>query len=139
MTTLTRRRTSPLAEVIGWLDKETDFMGLGLTPYVRVEDFVEDGLYVLRAEMPGIDPDKDVQVDVSGDLLTITGERREEHKDRRRREFHYGSFERTVTLPREAKVDEVQASYKDGVLEVRVPLGGETPAATHVPIQRPEG
>lgn len=139
MTTLTRRRTSPLAEVLGWLDKETDFMGLGLTPSVRVEDFVEDGVYVLRAEMPGINPDKDVQVDVSGDLLTISGERREEHKDRRRREFHYGSFERTVTLPRDAKVDEVQASYQDGVLEVRVPLDGETPRATHVPIQRPEG
>lgn len=140
MTTLTRRRTNPIAEVLGWLDNEsgTGFMSLGLTPYIRVEDFVEDGTYVLRAEMPGIDPDKDVQIDIEGDVLTIKGERQEEHQEKHRHEFHYGSFARTVTLPQNAKVDDVTAQYKDGVLELRVPCVGTAPEAKHIPIQRPE-
>lgn len=141
MTTLTRRPTNPLAQMLGWLDNESGggLMSLGLTPYVRIEDFVEDDTYVLRAEMPGIDPDKDVQIDVSGDVLTIKGERREEHQDRRRHEFHYGSFSRSVTLPPNAKVDEVTAAYKDGVLELRVPFEGAVSEAKQIPVQRVDG
>lgn len=140
MTTLTRRRTNPIAEMLGWLDNEsgTGFLSLGLTPYIRIEDFVEDGMYVLRAEMPGIDPDKDVQIDIEGDVLTIKGERQEEHKDRNRHEFHYGSFSRSVTLPQNADVDDVTAAYKDGVLELRVPCEGTAPEAKRIPIQRAE-
>lgn len=140
MSTLTPRRSNPIAEMLGWLDNESGgaLMNVGLAPHVRIEDFVEDGTYVLRAEMPGIDPDKDVTIDVSGDLLTIKGERREEHQDRNRHEFHYGSFSRTVTLPQQAKVDEVVAAYKDGVLELRVPLDGPAPEARRIPVQRLE-
>lgn len=140
MSTLTRWRSNPIADMLGWLDNESDtgFMSLGLTPYVRVEDFVEDNTYVLRAEMPGIDPDKDVQIDVTGDVLTIKGERQEENKDRNRHEFHYGSFSRSVTLPPNAKADEVTATYQDGVLELRVPFDGEGPEAKRIPVQRPD-
>jgi len=141
MTTLTRRRNNPIAEVLGWLDNESGsgFMSLGLTPYVRIEDFVEDGTYVLRAEMPGIDPDKDLAIDVEGDVLTIKGERQGEHQDRHRHEFHYGSFSRSVTLPQNADVDAVTAEYKDGVLELRVPCEGTAPEAKRIPVQRAEG
>lgn len=139
MTTLERRHSNPIADMLGWLDRETgEFMGLGLTPNIRVEDFVDEGSYVLRAEMPGIDPDKDVQIEVSGDQLTIKGERQEERQERNRSEFHYGAFSRTVTLPAQAKVDEVKASYRDGVLELRVPLDGQAPESKRIPIQRPE-
>ena len=51
---------------------------------------MDDGTYVLRAEMPGIDPDKDVSLDIEGDVLTISGERREEKKEKNRHELHYG-------------------------------------------------
>jgi HSP20 family molecular chaperone IbpA len=103
---------------------------------VRVEDYIDNGTYVLRAEMPGIDPDKDVEVNIAGDLLTIRGERREEREEKNRRELHYGQFSRTVTLPRSARTSEVTADYKDGVLEVRVPMGEEEPAVQTIPVQR---
>ena len=79
MNTLTRRG-NPVADMLGWLDHEagTNLLGLGLTPYVRVEDFVEDDVYVLRAEMPGIDPDKDVEITMSDHRLHLRAERRSE-------------------------------------------------------------
>ncbi len=80
---------------------------------------------LIRAEMPGIDPDKDVEVKVHDHMLEIRAERREqessEDEGTRRSEFRYGSFYRAVTLPAEAEEGDVHASYKDGVLEVRVP------------------
>ncbi|HEU4512098.1 MAG TPA: Hsp20/alpha crystallin family protein [Nocardioidaceae bacterium] len=140
MTTVARRPTSPMAEMLDWLESNTpfSFSGVGLAPYVRVEDYLEDGDYVLRAELPGIDPGKDVEVSVENDMLTITGERREETKEKSRREFHYGSFRRTVSLPKGAQADKITASYTDGVLEVRVPTGGQELPATKIPIQRHE-
>ncbi|HWJ81696.1 MAG TPA: Hsp20/alpha crystallin family protein [Nocardioides sp.] len=134
-TTLTRR--NPIADMLGWLDSESFFgtRGPGLTPYVHIEDFVEDGTYVLRAEMPGIDPDKDVRIDIDGDVLTIQGERREEKKERNRHEFHYGSFSRSLTLPRGADADKIKAEYKDGVLELRVPMDGEGEAPRRIEVQ----
>ena len=100
-----------------------------------MEDFVEDGVYILRAEVPGIDPDKDVDLTVVGDTLTVKGERREEKKDKHLREFHYGSFYRSVRLPGPVDADKVTASYTDGVLEVRVPLEKAAEASgTRIPV-----
>ena len=140
MTTLTRRTASPMAEMLDWLESyaPTSFRGMGLEPYIRVEDFEEDGAYVVRAELPGIDPDKDVEVTVEGDMLTIHGERREETKEKGHHEFHYGSFRTSVSLPSGTKSDDITASYTDGVLEVRVPTETEKTAAVKVPITRAE-
>lgn len=135
MTTLIRRHSSPVEEMLGWLDSENFFKGFGLTSYVRLEDFVDDDTYVLRAEMPGIDPDKDVHIDVDGDTLTIEGERREESKERNRHELHYGSFSRSVTLPRHADVDDIKAEYKNGILEVRVPMAAGEKSPVRVAIE----
>lgn len=134
------RVSNPFAEMLDWLDAGAPFglRSFGLTPYVRVEDFVEEGSYVLRAEMPGIDPDKDVTVSVDNDVLTIKGERREEEKEKSRHEFHYGSFTRSITLPKGVNADEITATYKDGVLEVRVPQAAETSSAVKVPVRREE-
>jgi len=141
MTKVARRRQGPVAEMLGWFDLEPGaaFRGLGLTPLVRVEDYVQDNVYILRAEMPGIDPNKDLEVKVEGDLLTIHGERREEEKHRNRHEFHYGSFERSITLPQGAKPEEISAEYHDGVLELNVPFDGEAPKGRKIPVQRAEG
>jgi len=94
--------------------------------------------YVLRAEMPGIDPDKDVSLNIEGDMLTITGERREEQKDKNRHEFHYGSFTRSIPLPRDVKTEEIKATYVDGVLEVRVPAKAQERKAVKVAVERKE-
>lgn len=92
---------------------------------IRIEESRDDDRLVIRAEMPGIDPDKDVEIKVRDHTLEIRGERREEKSSEeqgtRRSEFRYGSFFRAVPLPTEAKEGDVEASYKDGVLEVRVP------------------
>lgn len=132
------RTTNPFAEMMEWWDLAgpRGRKGVGLAPQVRVEDFVEDGRYVLRAEMAGLDPDKDVEVTVQGDVLTIRGERREEKKDRNHQEFHYGSFSRSVTLPAGADPDAVEASYTDGVLEVRVPMTAPEAGTRTVPVTR---
>jgi HSP20 family protein len=140
MTTIARRRSNPVAELLNWLEGEppmlTGMRGLGLAPYIRIEDFVENGTYVLRAEMPGIDPDEDVRVEVSDGVLTLRGERKEEQHDRGRHEFHYGSFERSLRLPWGAEAEAVEATYTDGVLELRIPVDGEKPPSVRIPIQR---
>ena len=139
MSTVARRTSTPMADMLEWLESNSPFnvRGLGLAPYVRVEDYVEDDTFVLRAELPGIDPDKDVELHVEHDMLTISGERREEVKEKNHRELHYGSFARSVQLPHGAKPDEVSARYLDGVLEVRIPMSAsEEPSSHTVEIQR---
>src|SRR5512140_766277 len=95
----------------------------------RVEEFREGDTLVVRAEMPGLDPDKDVDISVSDHTLTLRAERRQESKseDKKgyRSEFRYGSFTRTVALPAEATEKDVTASYRDGILEVRIPTSAE--------------
>jgi HSP20 family protein len=109
---------------------------------IKVEQFTEEGAFVLRAEMPGIDPDKDVEITIEGDLLHIRAERREEEekteRDFHRRELRYGAFARTVPLPDGVDEGGITAGYKDGILEVRAPLRTEPPAeeARRVPIGR---
>jgi HSP20 family protein len=127
MTDLTRQERPTFGNLLTWLDSELPtFRGLANTQHIRVEDFVEDGNYVLRAELPGIDPDKDVDITVEDGVLTIKAERREETKAEHRSEFHYGSFARRVPLPTGADEDDVQAGYDKGVLEIRVPIKPET-------------
>jgi HSP20 family protein len=105
---------------------------------MRVEEFVKDGTWVLRAELPGIDPDTDIEVKVVGDRLTIHAEREQKSEtddaNGYRSEFHYGSFDRSLTLPTGARADEISASYEDGVLEVRLPI--QTVTETKVPVAR---
>lgn len=110
--------------------------------WLRVEEFVEDKTLVVRAELPDIDPDKDVEIAITNGDLHITAERQEktEHKDKDsyRSEFRYGSFTRTVKLPPGANEADVKASYKDGVLEIRVPIA-EPVTATPAKIEVTRG
>lgn len=134
------RGGNPISELRSWLESD---LGLGLSalpglPLVRIEDFVEESTYVLRAELPGIDPDRDVEITLSDGVLTIAGERTEETKERGHSEFRYGSFSRSVSLPRGSKADEIVAEYRGGVLEVRVPLDESTPAPTKITVARTE-
>jgi HSP20 family molecular chaperone IbpA len=113
-----------------WLEAEVPFglKRIGIAPSVPVEDFMDEDSYVVRAELPGIDPDKDVQVTLENQMLTIRGERREEKKEKDLQEFRYGSFTRSVRLPAGTTAEEVKATYDDGILEVRVPVKeAETP------------
>jgi HSP20 family protein len=109
--------------------------------WLRVEEFHDDGDLVVRAELPDIDPDKDVEITTEGGVARIHAHRqqRSETKDKEgyRSEFRYGEFDREIALPSGTKAEDVKASYKDGILEVRIPCPPEeSPAVTKVPISR---
>ena len=90
---------------------------------LRLEDeMTKDGRYEVRAEIPGVDPAKDVDITVHDRRLTIKAERSEKTESSGRSEFSYGSFERTVTLPEGADDDDVKATYDKGILTVSVKI-----------------
>lgn len=113
-----------------------------MTPsMIRVEEELTDDELVVRAEIPGIDPDHDVEITLADDVLRIKATRskkeREEKEGHLRSEFSYGSFVRTLTIPKGITPEEVSASYKDGILEVRVPLPKqELPGAHRIAITK---
>jgi HSP20 family protein len=102
-----------------------------------IESYIEGDKLVVRADLPGIDP-KNVEITVTGDLLTIKGSREEKREEKERnfvvKEVSYGSFERSITLPPGVKTEDIKASYKEGVLELTAPVPKEL-AARKVPIQ----
>jgi HSP20 family protein len=133
MTEVTRRLPGPqlpdfrdLIDPLGLLDLRPK---LDFHP-IRVEDAFEGDDYLLRAELPGIDPEKDVEIIVSEGTLTILAERTEDKQDRRHTEFRYGAFSRAVRLPQGAQEEKVHASYSNGILTVTVPI--EPPAEAPV-------
>jgi HSP20 family protein len=93
-----------------------------------IESYVKDGNLVVRADVPGLDP-KDIEISVLHDVLTIKGERKAEkevkEKDYLRREVSYGAFERRLSLPEGAAADKIQATFKNGVVEVSIPVPKE--------------
>lgn len=103
-----------------------------------VVDVVENADSVtVKAELPGIDP-KDVDISVSGDTLTIKGEKKEE-KEEKGKSFYrvertYGSFCRSISLPTGVEADKAKADYKDGVLSVTLPKS-EKVKAKKIPIK----
>jgi len=88
-------------------------------------EFIDAGdNFVLKAQLPGIDP-KDVDVQVTREAISISGERRYENTDEKsgyvRSEFRYGTFHRVLTLPAPIQNDSVQAECKDGILTLTLP------------------
>ena len=108
--------------------QSTDFAA-GMTPWApKVDVFQRGNELIIRADVPGVNPD-DVVVEVSDDAVTISGERRQEHEEDQggvyRFERTYGSFLRVIPLPDGAIVDRAKANFKDGVLEIAVPAPPE--------------
>ena len=95
-----------------------------VTGYGPMLDVTEDDKCItVKADLPGVEP-ADIDVRVSGDLLTICGEKKEEHEEKRagyqHTERRFGSFERTIRLPGEVDPDKAQAEYRNGVLTVKM-------------------
>ncbi len=99
----------------------------------RMETYRKDSDYVVRVDLPGVDPN-DVHVQAEGNLLTITGERKSEEKGPEYRETFYGKFERRIALPQGVEAEKITARYEHGVLEIRVPVPAQL-AGRKVPIQ----
>jgi len=129
------RPIMPLRDIDRWFD---DFFMRPFTPFtfprVRmsamqeimpdVDIFESDGDVVVKAELPGMKKE-DIEVTLSDGTITISGEKKQEEaikkKDYYKVERSYGSFCRTFSLPAEVKTDKVKSTFKDGVLEVRIP------------------
>jgi HSP20 family protein len=112
-----------------------------MAPFAPTADvFEREGKLVVHLDVPGIDI-SDVEVHVSDDQLVITGERKKteevKQEDYYRMESSYGSFERRFPLYGEVDPKDIAASYKDGVLEVTMPLPPkeEVPEAKRIPIE----
>ncbi|GAB3763513.1 HSP20 family protein [Nocardioides ginsengisegetis] len=121
----------------GFVDRTVE----GGSHLMRVEEYLEDDTCVIRAELPGIDPDHDVEISVADGILHLRAVREERTKEERpdsyRSEFHYGILERSLRLPEGTTESDVRATYHDGILEVRVPAP-KTPIkpAARIPIDR---
>lgn len=93
-----------------------------------LESFVKDGNLVVRVDLPGIAPE-DVDLSVEGDRLTIKAERKDEHdrgeEGARYREVRYGRFQRTIVLPPRTDTESIEATFKNGVLEVTLKAPSE--------------
>ena len=96
-------------------------MSAGYAP--QVESYTEGTTLHIKVDLPGIDP-KDVEVTVEGNQLTLKGERKAAHEAQEGayREVRYGSFVRTFLIPAGVKAEDVQATYRHGVLELAIPL-----------------
>jgi HSP20 family protein len=107
---------------------------------IRVEEVIENDQVVIRAELPGIDPEKDIEVTIDEGVLTIKAERRQDREEKTERgyrtEFQYGKFVRQVRLPKGTTAEVVSAGYRDGVLEVRMPAPVAGPAGRRIQVER---
>jgi HSP20 family protein len=94
----------------------------GVTPTIDVEEHEKE--VVVTAELPGLD-DKDFELTLMGDILTIKGEKKAEHEHKNGEAYYterrYGAFSRAVRLPFEVKDENIDAKYDKGVLTVRIP------------------
>jgi HSP20 family protein len=92
-----------------------------------------DDALTIRAEVPGIRPEE-IEIDVAGDVLTISGRHEEEHEAREehyvRRERRFGSFSRAIALPAGVDPSAIRARSQHGVLEIHVPLPARTEHTT---------
>jgi HSP20 family protein len=117
------RQTNPLQQELNRLFN--GFVASGSTRYLPAMDLVEkDGEYVLKADLPGLG-EGDVNVELDGNVLTVSGERRTEGEQTgegyRRIERSHGRFSRSLTLPEGVEADAIVANFERGVLEVKIP------------------
>ena len=104
----------------------------------QVEAFRRGDKFVVRADLPGMKKD-DVKVEVEDNVLTISGERNDEHEENRegfyRSERSYGQFYRAIPLPEGVNADQCDATFKDGVLEVSLKAPQQREKSRQIPIR----
>jgi HSP20 family protein len=125
------------------------FEGFGLAPFrpfdkrgenfsPRVDVVESDDEIRIACELPGMDT-QDIDVTLSGEALTISGDKKveEEHKGRNyyRMERSYGSFQRSIPLSSEGEANKVDAAFKNGVLTITLPKTAESKSRKSIPIK----
>lgn len=136
MTSIMRRDPRTMfPDLVDWFEEPF----LTLRPYlgqaIRIEDYTEDGHYVVHAEIAGIDPAKDLEVVAGPGYLSIRAHRAGTVEDKHRSEFRYGWFSRIIELPKGTDIDDVTADYANGILTIRVGMKGEEKeTAKNIPV-----
>jgi HSP20 family protein len=105
----------------------------------RVDVTQRDGELVVHAEIPGVDPERDIEVFAEDEHLTIRGQRRQEVQTQDERfvrvETNFGMFQRTIPLPGQVDSEGIRASYRDGILEVVVPASEQSRRARRISVE----
>jgi HSP20 family protein len=109
---------------------------------IKIEECKEGDSLVIRAELPGVDPDTDIELEVLDDSLVISANKSGSHEETKdhvhRSEFRYGSLTRSVPIPNGVDESKIVATYKDGILEIRMalPTGTSADASHRIHIKR---
>jgi HSP20 family protein len=137
MTGLAHRDEGLVPDIFAWLEGPFVSPRPVAAQAMRMEEHVAGGRYVIRAELPGVDPAKDMEVTVSKGILTVRAERREDMQVQHRSEFRYGRFIRHVALPVTADTSDIKATCHWGILEVSIGLqdADEDKAGRRIPVQ----
>lgn len=128
----------PMPTLFDWLESNFPFK----SPFgsderaIRIEEYQDGDVYTVRAEIPGVDPDRDIEIGVERGNLTLAAERAEQFVEGKRSEFHYGYLTRTIPLPEGVNEDDITADYVDGVLTVSAPVRGTTATRRKVTINK---
>ncbi len=115
-----------------FMPEEENMWRYPVSGFGAVTDLAEtDKELTVKVELPGVDP-KDVDVSVEGNMLRISGEKKEQQEEKDKHYYYterqFGSFQRNIQLPESADADNVNADFKDGVLTVTVPKKAESQA-----------
>ena len=105
------------------------------SPEIRIEQYVDNGQYVVRAELPGFDPETQIALTVADGVLRIQAERTEFKREKAHSEFHYGRFARSIALPAGAMESTATAKYAEGVLKVSIEIGEPREAGKRIAIE----
>jgi HSP20 family protein len=132
MTITTQPAGAPVAGMSDWAGSPMSTLHHMLTQPqpILVEQYPDGTGYVIRLEVPGIDPASDLAVSVETGTVIVRAERRDNAPEGRQTEFRYGPFARRIALPLGADAREVSATYHDGILTVRI---GLEPEYQHAP------
>lgn len=122
-------------DIFAWLDGPFVSSRPVAAQTMRMEEQLTGGRYVVRAELPGVDPARHMEVSVTKGILTIRAERHEEMQGHHRSEFRYGTFIRHIPLPVTADPDDIKATYHWGILQVSIGLRGEEEAGRRITVQ----
>jgi len=112
----------------------TALQALSSAQTFRVEELARDDHYVIRAELPGLDP-ADIEVTLDGRTLTIHAERSQQDHEPYRTEFRYGPVTRSVRLHARVDPQDITARYRKGILEISFPVPAARREGIRIPIE----
>ncbi len=105
----------------------------------RMEEYDDDEAHVIRADVPGLDPETDITIEVEHDILSVAvtrQQRTETSGESYHSEFSYGTFRRMIRLPAGSTADDVSASYEAGVLEIRIARQADERPVVSIPVRQ---